>query len=156
VNKRERTLIFQKGKRKYLFFLDHQGAELAFPLFRLLIEKKLPFETRVIGTETDGIGAELYAWLSAQKMGTFLYIAGTADLVEQAKVQAYAAGFSDEEMSVIAIGAHTLRVFCVVCEDIVSTPPAEQVTCPGCGKLLTVTDHYSPRLRACLGYVPVT
>jgi hypothetical protein len=156
VTHREQTLPFYEGKRKYLFCLDHRGAEAALPLFSVLIEKRLPFESRVLPTEAEWKHDELYAWLSTQKMGTFLYIAGGSELVEQAKEQAYSAGFSDDEMCVLVTGACTLRVFCVVCEKNVSVTPAKQVICPHCGNLLTVTDHYSPRLRAFLGYIPIS
>jgi hypothetical protein len=156
VTDREPTLPFHEGKRKYLFCLDHRGAEAALPLFPVLIERRLPFETRVLSSEAEWTHDELYKWFSAQKMGTFLYIAGRPELVEQATEQAYAAGFSDEEMCALVMSARTLRVFCVVCEENVNVPPAKQVNCPLCGNLLTVTDHFSPRLRAFLGYVPVT
>lgn len=96
---------------------------------------------------------EIYTLLSSQKMGTFLYIAGLTQKVANLQRIALDAGFSDSEMEVIFLGEAEKQIFCAGCQDIFKVDPKlTQITCQNCGLLLTITDHYSPRLACYLGY----
>jgi hypothetical protein len=147
------SLVFVEGKRKYLFLSDHTGAPLCLPLIQSALERKLPLEWQVHDSCEE---SELIRWLSSQPIGSFLYLAGSRQVLESARNAAHRAGYSDEELQAVLVGDETTRIFCVVCEQLALVPHGRSVTCPHCATALSVTDHYSPRLQAYLAYQPIS
>lgn len=148
-------LVFMKGKRKYLIFTDHVGALPALPLIQKLVEHNCLFEWRTVSTFTDA-APYLIDWLSSQTIGSYLYLAGIRELIEKGREAAYEAGYSDDELQTYLVDDANTRIFCVVCEQTAFVPSGIQAKCPHCDTLLSVTDHFSPRLQAYLAYTPIS
>lgn len=144
--------------RKFLVLTDRFSSTL--PIIHSLVDKLLQKELSVVLHTVDQLNFadfsttrnEVLSLLSSQTMGTFLYIAGSPEMVESLQRLAIEAGFTDSEMEVFRFGDINRMVFCAGCQVIFDVPLVPQVTCQNCGLLLTITDHFSPRLRAYLGY----
>jgi hypothetical protein len=147
------SFTFVEGKRKYLLYTDHTGAESVEPLIRTLLHRRLPFEWHVAEGMKE---ADMTYWLSSQTIGTYLYLAGKRELVETGRTAAYEAGYSDDEFQTLLVGEPMTRIFCTVCEQLSLVPKKAQVICAQCKAPLSVTDHFSPRLQAYLAYRPIS
>ncbi|QRG68857.1 dimethylamine monooxygenase subunit DmmA family protein [Brevibacillus choshinensis] len=145
-------LSFRKGKRKYLFCADSNGAESLYDLVRLAMEENAPFDFLVIENESDSF---LDLWFSQQKMGTYLYMAGNWEWVNRLKSLAVEAGFSEYEMQMKALGNRSKKVICSKCHGVNDVADESHISCMHCGIKLEVSSHYSRRLDAYLGYTSI-
>lgn len=148
--------FFMPGKRKYLFCVDQQGISLLFPIIKQVIDQNLPFELQFLGENIkthEYTPVNLRPWLSMQKMGSYLYIAGTWEMVFRVKSIAEENGFSEEEIQWYGCGPRTIRVFCCKCHGISETIEQSEITCCHCDLKLSISDHYSRFHHAFLGYV---
>lgn len=142
-------LSFNKGKRKYLFCADSKGAESLYFLVQQAMEVKVPFDFLVIENESDSF---LDLWLSLQKMGTYLYLSGKWEFVNRLKNLALEAGFSEFEMQMKVMGSIRKKLICCKCHGVNDVDDELHITCKHCGLELEVSNHYSRRLDAYLGY----
>lgn len=142
-------LSFKKGKRKYLFCADSKGAESLYFLVQQAMEVKVPFDFLVIENESDSF---LDLWLSQQKMGTYLYLSGKWEFVNRLKNLAFGAGFSEYEMQMNVLGSIRKKLICCKCHGVNDVDDELHITCKHCGLELEVSNHYSRRLDAYLGY----
>lgn len=138
------NFTYVPGKRKYLLYTDLSGIQPIGPLVHQLSVEQRAFEWRSEGTPIE-------EWLSEQKMGSYLYIAGSSSTVDQVQSIAEQMGFSHEEMQVQIVGEATRTIFCCRCHGLHETMDVES-TCPHCGLFLEGSDHYSKRWKAYLGY----
>ncbi|HET7628090.1 MAG TPA: dimethylamine monooxygenase subunit DmmA family protein [Bacillales bacterium] len=136
---------FAANKRLYLLFGDEAGRKMLQEIEKTLAEKELPFE-RHYGR------SDAAQWLSQQKMGSYLYGAGRSDWVDQMKRLAENAGFSEEEMQWLTVGAENKQVFCSGCHAVQRAGSRRRLACANCGLPLSVSEHYSTFHRAYLGY----
>lgn len=147
--------MINPAKRIYLICREPCAETELQPLLSALQEHHVPY---VVHDLVDGGVCSDEEWqrlFAGQKMGTQLFLAGRAETVEILKKLAILAGFSKGEIGVIIIGGQSIRLFCAACQQITVISPCEQVDCGSCGRLLTVTSHYSHRLEAYLGYVEI-
>lgn len=144
------TLI--KGKRKYLFCADVMGSKFLDELVDQAMVEKVPFDIKVIEDVSD---VSLEQWFSQQKMGTFLYLSGSWEYVNQVKKLAFGAGFSEHEMQINVCGSINKKIICCRCYGENDAAVATQMICKQCGLELEVSDHYSRRLDGYLGYATI-
>jgi hypothetical protein len=100
-----------------------------------------------------GEATALQTYLENQPMGTHLYIAASWASARRLTLVAEAAGYANEDIQVRGYGLKYQQVFCIACYTMNPIDDASTVTCRQCGKLLSVTDHYSRRLDAVMGYL---
>ncbi|RXT04276.1 dimethylamine monooxygenase subunit DmmA family protein [Ammoniphilus sp. CFH 90114] len=141
---------FTDLKRKYLFCSDESGSGVLESLIQHVKERERPFEW-YYRSEL----AAIQAWLNQQRMGSYLYLAGSREFVLQVKKWAEEAGFSEEEMQWEIVGDPQRQIFCCRCHGLHFTAAAEETLCPHCGLELKISDHYSRRWEVYLGYVDV-
>lgn len=152
MNGSEKELSFTKGKRKYVFCADSNGADPLYILVQQAIEKKIPFDFLLIEHESDSF---LGLWLNQQKMGTYLYLSGTWEFVNRIKNLALEAGFSDHEMQLNVQGPISKRVICCKCHGVNDVEDELHIICMHCAVELEVSSHHSRRLEAYLGYTSI-
>lgn len=146
------TLEFVEGKRKFLFCADSKGAETLHDLVHRAMKESIPFDFHVLEDPHD---AFLQLWLSQQKMGTYLYIAGKSEFVKSVKNLALDIGFSDYEMQAAVIGTVKKKLVCSTCHGLNDVDDQTHAVCAHCEQELEVSSHYSRRLDAYLGYVSI-
>lgn len=88
-------------------------------------------------------------------MGTYLYISGTSDFVKRIKGIAMDSGFSEHDMQLHTIGPVSKKLLCCTCHRENEVSDQTDIVCGHCGQKLEVSDHYSRRLDAYLGYVTI-
>lgn len=142
-------LSFCKGKRNILFCADSNGVESLNPLVVQAVKEEVPYDFHMIEEEPDTF---LYQWFSQQKMGSYLYISGNRDFVKRVEKLALESGFFEYEMQINIIGEINKRVICCECHGCNVVVEKEQFHCKHCGLELEVSNHYSRRLDAYLGY----
>lgn len=148
----QQELSFSKGKRKYLFCADSQGADHLYGFVLQTIEGNVPFDFHIIEEESDSF---LEHWFSQQRMGTYLYLSGQWEFVNRVKKLALEAGFSEFEMQMKVCGPVKKKVICSQCHAVHVVDDDLHITCKHCGLELEVSDHYSRRLDAYLGYFSI-
>jgi dimethylamine monooxygenase subunit C len=90
-----------------------------------------------------------------QLMGTTLYIVGEDSFIQQMIGHAYGAGFTDQEIQTCQLGMKMDKVFCVKCYQLLSKNQDEEVTCIHCQTKLQISNHFSKRHNAFLGYIKI-
>jgi len=98
---------------------------------------------------------ELTALLSSQWVGTYLCVLVSWPLLEPLRQMAEAAGFSEQEMECHGFGPHIRQIYCSACQKMNQTEAVTVITCHFCGEELDVSEHYSKRLQAYLGYTSI-
>ena len=95
--------------------------------------------------------AGLVQTLSAARMDTHLYLAGTEGLIGRAMQVALEAGMDHRSISTEHRGSLARRVQCVHCKGITENVTTQPARCARCGLTLLVRDHYSRRAAAFQG-----
>ncbi len=150
----QEELSFIKSKRKYLFCADKKGADALFHLIKQVMAENVPFDFHLLDDEpTTQSELFLTLWFNQQKMGTYLYLSGRWEMTDEVKKLAIKLGFSEQEMQINVWGASKKNLLCCKCHGINEIDDLVQITCLHCGLELSVSDHYSRRLDAYLGYV---
>lgn len=152
----EQAFSFIQGRRKYLLLADSSGFQEILPLFNLLKENEESYELRMIGKPQTFSCREMEDWLSKQKIGTYLYISGKWEMVEQLIRIATRVGFTEEELQAKGFGKREKRVFCGRCYAINPTTTEREIVCRQCGQTLEVSTHYSRLHDAYYGFVTIT
>lgn len=146
-------LSLMEGKRKFLFCADPKGATTLYILVSKAINENVPFDFHIFQDESEeSLVAE---WFTQQKMGTYLYISGAADFVKRVQNKALEIGFSEHDLQSFPIGLVKKKLLCCTCHGEREVEEETHVTCARCGQELEVSDHYSRRLDAYLGYVSI-
>lgn len=86
-------------------------------------------------------------------INTQLYISGSGSLITYIKELAYSFGLTDDNIQCKGIGHKREQVFCVKCYHL--NLKKNEVICEHCKTKLSVSNHFSKRLGAYLGYVNV-
>lgn len=144
---------YVEGRRKLLFCTDSEDDRNLYILVRQALDENAPFEFHILEEESEeGFVNE---WFSKQKMGTYLYISGTSDFVKRIQGVAMKAGFSQYDMQSHTIGSASKKLICCTCHGENEVLDQSHIICVRCGEELEVSDHYSRRLDAYLGYVTI-
>ncbi|MBS8265418.1 hypothetical protein DYI25_13400 [Mesobacillus boroniphilus] len=144
---------YMEGKRKFLFCADSEGVRYLHILVRQAMDENVPFDFHILQEEREE--SFVNEWFSKQKMGTYLYISGTSDFVKRIQVRAMNAGFSEHDMQTFITGTIKKKLICCTCHGENEVLDSTHVVCVHCGQDLEVSDHYSRRLDAYLGYVTI-
>jgi hypothetical protein len=159
--------------RKHLVFVDVHGVADVVPDVRRMAATGYPVEWNLVGEsagETDDhyidalISAKrlwphvsdpdaLRMYLEDQPMGTHLYIAASWESARSLVRIAEMVGYAKEDIQIRGYGQKYQKVFCIACYSINPIGDAPTVICRQCGKVISVSDHYSRRLDAVLGYL---
>ena len=89
--------------------------------------------------------------LDASLMGTRLYLAGPESFLGLALRIALEFNMNKDEVRAEQTGTLARRIYCVHCQSTTEDVTTNIATCTGCGRWLTVRDHYSRRLAAYMG-----
>lgn len=146
-------LSLMEGKRKFLFCADSKGAGSLTILVRQALDENVPFDFHIFQEENEESFVD--EWLSQQKMGTYLYISGAADFVKRIQNKAWKIGFSEHDLFSLPTGPAKKKLVCCTCHGVSEVDDQSHFTCAHCGQDLEVSDHYSRRLDAYLGYVTI-
>jgi hypothetical protein len=98
---------------------------------------------------------EIQPILKKETMGTKLFLFGYWKMVIKIKKVAQKIGFLEPEIIVCGIGEKEERVFCVRCYHQNKKNDQPVLTCEKCSTILDVSNHYSKRHDAYLGYIKV-
>ncbi|RAS74554.1 dimethylamine monooxygenase subunit DmmA family protein [Priestia endophytica] len=95
--------------------------------------------------------------LHSQEIGTRLFLLGKWSIVEDIEKVAKVIGFTDEEIDIHGVGEKIDHIFCAKCYQfsIKPDPLHDETTCSHCQIKLDVSNHFSKRLNAYLGYIHV-
>jgi dimethylamine monooxygenase subunit C len=168
-------IAIKSNKHKYMLFMDRSGLLCSLPIILALgylgMNVEVYFEkdttnksTKMIETYLKSITAQIKSvrvWdvkaleylLSEQKVGTeLLYMCNWPKLTKLVKL-AQSVGFTQDEIQSCGTGERQAKVFCVKCYRLIERPAQNKITCEHCGISLAVSNHYSHRLEAFLGYV---
>jgi LSD1 subclass zinc finger protein len=96
----------------------------------------------------------LKAVLNQAHVGIRLVVAGPSADIHAARAAAAECGMVEEEMTLLHRGDGHRRVFCAHCRATTLVPEAaaREIGCSGCATVLSVSEHFSRRLAAYLGY----
>ncbi|MBM7618760.1 putative paraquat-inducible protein A [Bacillus tianshenii] len=150
-----KTLTYIPYKRHYVFCVDEAGlAEVANVMMHVQSDQVTYELFQVAGVKDfTEWQTELEEGLLKQKMGTYLYVAASWDKLNVIKRIASEVGFSEEEAQYHGIGEQEKVVFCGRCHGITSVKDnLFNIECPKCGIPLTISDHFSRKKEAYLGY----
>lgn len=148
------SVTFLARARSLVILADARGRLRTQPLVDLATERQIPltdfdFCGDTTTTDVDRAGA----FLQDQPMGTRVVLAVDEVLMAMLEPVLLHIGLTSEEVWVDSDGTQTFPVFCSAC--YFQNPPTRQpfIRCVQCSRILEVSDHYSPRLRAVMGYV---
>lgn len=144
---------YAKGKRKFIFCTDSEGNRNLNILVQQALNENVPFEFHILQEESEE--KFVNEWFFKQKMGTYLYISGTSDFVKRIQGVAMKEGFSEHDMQSHTIGPVSKKLICCTCHGENEVLDQSDIVCGHCGEKLEVSDHYSRRLDAFLGYVTI-
>lgn len=144
---------YMEGKRKFLFCADSEGIRFLHILVCQAIDENVPFDFHILQEESEE--SFVNEWFSKQKMGAYLYISGTGDFVKRIQSRAMNAGFSEHDMQTLTAGPFKKKLICCTCHGENEIDDQTHIVCEHCGQGLVVSDHYSRRLDAYLGYVTI-
>ncbi|MEJ2061270.1 MAG: dimethylamine monooxygenase subunit DmmA family protein [Gammaproteobacteria bacterium] len=135
--------------------LKGQGGDAAVEVYWLGPEPaKLASQAVVSAFDTLGaLTAALAQRLASAGMGLRLYLAGRESFIWRVNLVAREAGLREDEVLREACGSRARRVFCVHCRTLIEDVTTNPVTCPSCGELLEVRDHFSRAMAAYIGVV---
>lgn len=146
--------VAKPNKHKYLLFTDRSGLLDSLPIIVALGYQGLNIEVYFEQSVGKFDEREIKPLLSGQKIGTELLLMGGWPTVAKLEKWAKQAGFTEDEIQLRGIGDKETNVFCIKCYRIVTKSVREErMACDYCGAALAVSDHYSPRLEAYLGFV---
>lgn len=166
--------VIHRRSRKHLVFVDAHGVADVIPDVRRMASTGYPVEWNLLGerekdTDAHVVIASLISarrtwpriddsdalriYLEKQPMGTHLYIAASWTSARALARIAEMLGYAKEDIQIRGHGQRYDQVFCIACYTINPIGDAPTVLCRQCGKTIAVSDHYSRRLDAVLGYL---
>lgn len=134
----------------YVYFLTDMNNE----------DHKFLYFQDILGGKFSRISSshdEIKQILSSQKIGTRLFLFGKWSTVDDIEKIANDIGFTNEEIYKHGVGEKIDHIFCAKCYqfNIKQDPLQEETTCSHCQTKLDVSNHFSKRLNAYLGYIHV-
>lgn len=129
----------------------HQTGKAALSALRSYV-KRMDFPLYTIRAGGERSIAKI---LESQTVGT--RIMAFCDWSEYSRIKHIARqiGYSNREIQGFGFGKMDERVFCARCYRMQRKPPQSELICMQCGIPLVISNHYSPRLEAYMGYVKV-
>ena len=164
-----------QNAKSVIILTDKSGRERALQRAREALEQGLPVEMHILGGDygspeasasVDGVpvrgwemddvsSGRLTQHVMNLPMGTRIHVCAAFSTIRQAEAMLEQAGFGDEERSAEPVGDPRHALFCAGCHGLNPAAPTNTVHCIHCGRRLAVSDHYSKRINAVLGYVVI-
>ncbi|MFV2048320.1 dimethylamine monooxygenase subunit DmmA family protein [Metabacillus sp. YM-086] len=163
--------------KKFLLFLDESSLIVSLALIRYLSTKSINcyvyfltdmnnedhkslYFQDILGERFSRISPsheEIKQILHSQEIGTRLFLLGKWSTVDDIEKIANDIGFTNEEIDKHGVGEKTDHIFCAKCYqfNLKQDPLQEEATCSHCQTKLDVSNHFSKRLNAYLGYIHV-
>jgi hypothetical protein len=138
------TASLDSLQRSQLLFVP-DGAETAQPFHALGLGLVQSFG------DPAALLTALRSVLENSLMGTRLYVAGPEHFIGRVLTIALEFNLNKDEIGAEALGSLARRLYCVHCQTTTEGVRTNIATCGGCGRWLTVRDHYSRRLAAYMG-----
>ena len=87
-------------------------------------------------------------------MGVRLVLTGPLADIQAAAAVAAECGLVEEEVTLVGDGSEHRKVFCAHCRTVTMTvePIGSEVECQGCATVLSISNHFSRRIAAYLGF----
>lgn len=101
--------------------------------------------------DLDATLAAVRAALQAATMSHRVYLHGTEPFVWSVYQQLMAVGLNREQVYMSHGGSLKRRVWCTHCHQLTENVTTNIATCAGCGRKLTVRNHFSRRFGAYMG-----
>lgn len=95
----------------------------------------------------------LQQFFANQWMGTYLFITGDWEFVKRKSLMACEVGYGENEIQLSGYGIKQKNVFCVSCCGLTMIGNEHDITCQHCGTFLDISDRYSKRYDAYLGFI---
>ncbi|WP_417898537.1 dimethylamine monooxygenase subunit DmmA family protein [Bacillus haimaensis] len=152
------TLTYVPYKKHYVFCVDEAGFSEVAEVMMHVQSDQASYELFQVACVKDFTvwHTEMEERLFKQKMGTYLYVAASWDMLNVIKHIAIDVGFTDEEAQYRGIGEQEKAVFCCRCHGVTKVENILFCTkCPECGISLTISDHFSKNKEAYLGYTDI-
>ncbi|MCA1321490.1 hypothetical protein LC085_16410 [Bacillus tianshenii] len=149
------TLNYAPNKRHYFFCVDEAGlSEIAEVMMHVQSDQASYELFQVVGVEDITVWrTEIEERLYNQKMGTYLYVAASWDKLNVIKRIAIDIGFTEEEAQYHGIGEQEKAVFCGRCHGVTRVKSdLINIECLECGISITISNHFSRKKGAYLGY----
>ncbi|WP_134704565.1 dimethylamine monooxygenase subunit DmmA family protein [Ammoniphilus sp. YIM 78166] len=144
--------IPENAKKILVFLEDIQLVEQARALDELAMKT---METHIFIKSSISM-SDVSNILKQQLIGTHLFICGTWPFIQEIKEKAYLAGFSEDELHYEVMGPRKEKAFCVKCYSYNPRQQEDKISCRNCQTSLLISNHYSRRLDAYLGYIHVS
>ncbi|KPV44540.1 dimethylamine monooxygenase subunit DmmA family protein [Alicyclobacillus ferrooxydans] len=96
---------------------------------------------------------ELKNELGSAKIGTRLYVCGDYQFVRGLENVLFSFGITNEELWSDVTGATVHPVLCAGCYHRNDPVAGSYIHCEMCGRMLEVSNHYSKKLDAVMGYI---
>lgn len=159
-------LVPDPAARRHLLVATPEGLSAVEPLLKALAQRDATVELLWLGTPPEplpgrvpvqvfptleALNKALAERLRTAGMGLRLYLAGPESFIWQVSAAARSTGLREDEIQREACGTPTRRVFCVHCRHIAEGVATNPATCPACGLLLEVRDHFSRAHAAYIG-----
>ncbi|MCQ6281199.1 dimethylamine monooxygenase subunit DmmA family protein [Bacillus sp. EB600] len=133
------TIIYVKTDRQQEEILDHLQH---IPQYKINLLPTIENE-------------KIHAIFKEQKIGTKIFISGPWSMIYHIKDIANTVGFTDDEIQYNGFGQKDHKVYCVKCYSYNKMSNNKVITCEHCKVVLDVSNHFSKRLEAYLGYIQV-
>ncbi len=87
-------------------------------------------------------------------VGVRLVLIGPMPDIQAAAAVAAECGLFDEEVTLVPDGSEHRKVFCAHCRTVTVTvePVGSELECQGCATVLSISNHFSRRIAAYLGF----
>ncbi|MCL7748513.1 dimethylamine monooxygenase subunit DmmA family protein [Halalkalibacter alkaliphilus] len=161
--------------QKILLFVEEQYMSDSIELLEATIEQNIPFQlftnkqpilSHLVTNRLKEIESNTYItmfWkneinilLANQKIGTKLFIFGSWKMVNKLKRAALNQGFTNEDLYGIGYGEKEKNVYCIKCSKLNHMyEQINEIMCEQCQSTLNVSNHYSSRIDAYLGYLVI-
>ncbi|MGG2199868.1 hypothetical protein [Paenibacillus sp.] len=170
-----RKIFVNLHKHKYILFVDEKGILCSIPLLLLLAKQGIQTEVYYVQSYAKDSPKTLkrYAksldipvriireWkrpslsllLAERTIDTQLVVICRWPLYNNLVKLARELGFAKEDIEGYDNGDKEESVFCVRCYKLQRKPVESETSCLHCGASLSISNHYSERLEAYLGYV---
>ncbi|PYI64043.1 hypothetical protein CVV68_22775 [Arthrobacter livingstonensis] len=105
------------------------------------------------GANTDTL-SYLRSTIELACVGVRLVLIGPMADIKAAAAVAAECGLADDEVTLVSDGSEHRTVFCAHCRTVTKTvePTGSELECQGCTTVLSISNHFSRRIAAYLGY----
>lgn len=168
------SFSIQSNYKKMLLIIDSSALFESLPIIDFLALNQINTDVYLITERNQGKDIDylqhklgnniilvpsfdgLQSIFDGQAIGTYLFISGSWLMINTVTKIAYNAGFTDDEIQYKGVGPKKEKIMCVKCYSLNENQmddEVDEITCKHCNAVLEVSNHYSKRHVAYLGYI---